>query len=68
MKLTIDAVVGTTVDQIVFMLIKMRDYQNYAPPPNMPIVVPKFAEAGSSNKRRSRSVYTKTPKRTKYLL
>ena len=46
----------------------MRDNQNDAPPPNPPIVVPEFVQAGSGNTRRSQSVYKKTPKRTKYSL
>ena len=66
LKFTGGAVLGATVDQIASKLIEMRDNQNEAPPTNPPIVVPEFVQAGSGNKRRSRSVYKKTPKRTKY--
>ena len=66
LKPTVSAVVGATVDQVASKLIEMQDNQNDAPPPNPPIVLPEFVQAGSGNKRRSRFVYKKTPKRTKY--
>ena len=65
LKLTVGAVLGATVDQVASKLIEMRDNQNDAPPPNPSIVVPEFVQAGSGKKRHSRSVYKKTPKRTK---
>ena len=66
LKPTIGAVLGATVDLVTSKLIEMRDNQNDAYPPNPPIVVPEFVQAGSNKKRRCRSVYKKTPKRTKY--
>ena len=66
LKPTVGAVLGATVDQVASKLIEMRDKQNDAPPPNPPIVVPEFVQAGSDIKRRSRSVYKKTPKRTNF--
>ena len=66
LKLTVGAGLGTTVDQVTSKLIEMRDNHNDAPPSNTPIALPEFVQAGLSNKRRSRSVYKKTPKRTKY--
>ena len=62
LKPTICAVIGATVDHLTSKLIEMRDSQNDAPPPNPPIVVPEFVQAGSGKKRRSRSVYKKTLK------
>ena len=67
LKPTVGAVLGATVDQVASKLIEMRDNQNDASPPNTPIVVPEFVQAGSGKKRHSRSVYKKTPKRTNYL-
>ena len=66
LKPTIGAVLGATVDQVASKIIEMWDNQNDAPPPNPPIVVPEFVQAGSGKKRLSRSVYKKTPKRSKY--
>ena len=66
LKPTVGAVLGAMVDQVAAMLIEMRDNQNDAPLPNPPIVVPEFVQVGSGNKRRSRSVYKKTPTTTKY--
>ena len=66
LKPTVGAVLGATVDQVASKLIEIRDNQNDAPPPNPPIVVPEFVQAGSGKKQRSRSVYKKTPKCTKY--
>ena len=67
LKPTVGAVKGATVDQVASKLIEMWDNQIDAPPFNPLIVVPEFVQTGSGNKRRSRSVYKKTPKRTKYL-
>ena len=66
LKPTVGAVLSVTVDQVASKLIEMRDNRKNAPPPNPPIVVPLFVQAGLGNKRRSRSVYKKTFKRTKY--
>ena len=66
LKPTVGAVLGAPVDQVASKLIEMRNNQNDSPPPNPPIVVPEFVQAGSGNKRRNRSVYKKTPTRTKY--
>ena len=63
---TVGAVLGATVDQVASKLIEMRDNQNDAPPPNPPIVVLEFVQAGSGKKRRGQSIYKKTPKRSKY--
>ena len=57
LKPTVGAVLSATVDQVASKLIEIWDDQNDAPPPNPPIVVPKFIQAGSGKKRRSRSVY-----------
>ena len=65
-KPTVGAVLGATVDQVASKLIEMRVNQNDAPPLNPLIVVFEFVQAGSGKKRRSRSVYKKTPKRSKY--
>ena len=65
LKQTVGTVLGATVSQVASKLIEMLDHQNDAPLPNPPIVVPEFVQAGSCKKRRSRSVYKKTPKRTK---
>ena len=66
LKRTVGAVLCATVDQVDSKLIEMQDNQNDAPPPNRPIVVPEFVQAGSDNKQHSRSIIKKTPKRTKY--
>ena len=66
LKPTVGALLGATVDQVASKLIAMRDNRNDAPPPNPPIVMPEFVQAGSGNKQRSQTVYKKTPKRTKY--
>ena len=66
LKPTVNPVLGATVDHIASKIIEMRDNQNEAHPSNPPIVVPEFVQAGSGNKRRIRSVYNKTFKRTKY--
>ena len=66
LKPTVGAVLGATVDQVATKLIEMRDNQNDALLPNPPIVVPEFVQASSGNKRRSRSVYKMTHKRTRY--
>ena len=42
LKPTVGAVLGATVDQVASKLSEMRDNQNHAPPPNLPIVVPEF--------------------------
>ena len=68
LKLTVGAVLGAIVDQVVSKLFEMRDNQTDAIPFNPPIVIPEFVQAGSGKKRRSRSVYQKTPKRSKYSL
>ena len=65
-KPTVASVLGATVDQVASILIEMRDNQNDAPSHNPPFVVPQFVQPGSGVKRRSLSVYKKTPKRTKY--
>ena len=65
LKTTVGVVLCATVDQVASKLIEMRDKQNDAPQPNPPIVVPEFVQAGSGKKRRSRSVYKTTPKRSK---
>ena len=65
LKPTVGAVLGATVDQVASKLIEMRNNQNDAPPPNPPIVLPEFNQAGSGKKRRRRLVY-KAPKRSKY--
>ena len=64
LKHTVGAVIGATVDQVAAKLIEMRDNRNDAPPPNPPIVLPEFVKPGLGTKRRSRSAYKKTPKRT----
>ena len=63
---TVGAVLGVTVDQVAFKFIEMRDKQNDEPPFNLPIVVSEFVQAGFGKKRRNRSVYKKTLKRSKY--
>ena len=67
LKPTVGAVLGATIDQVAFKLIEMRNNQNDAPPPNPPIMLPELNRAGSGKKRRSQTVYKKTPKRSKYL-
>ena len=62
---TEEAVLGATVDQVASKLIEMRNNQNDAFPPNPPIVLPEFNQAGSGKKRRRQLVY-KAPKRSKY--
>ena len=66
LKPTVGAVLAATVYQVADKLIEMRDNQNDAPLPNPHIVVPEFFKASSGKKRRSRSVYKKTPTLTKY--
>ena len=65
-KPTVGAVLGATVDQVASKLIEMRNNQNLAPPSNPPIMLPELNQAGLGKKRRSRTVYKKTPKRSKY--
>ena len=65
LKPTVGAVLGATVDQVASKLIEMWDNQNDAPPPNPPIVLLEYIQAGSGYNRRHRSVL-KTPIRTKY--
>ena len=65
LKPTVGAVLGATVDQVASKLIAMRNNQNDEPPPNPPIVLPEFNQAGSGKKRRRRLVY-KAPKHSKY--
>ena len=62
----VGAVLGDTVDQFSSKYIEMQVKQHDAPTPNPPIVVPQFDHAGVGNKWRSRSIYKKTPKRSKY--
>ena len=52
LKPTVGAVVGATVDQVASKLIEMRNNQYDASPPNPPIVVPEFVQAGSGKKQR----------------
>ena len=66
LKPTVGAVWGDTVDQVASKLIEMQNNQHDTPPPNPQIVVPQFVQESSGKKRRSRSVYKQTPKRTKY--
>ena len=66
LKPTVGAVLGATVDQVASKLIEMRNYQNDAPPPNPPIMLPELNQAGSGKKRRSQTVYKKKFKRNKY--
>ena len=40
LKPTVGAVLGATVDHVAFKLIEMRNNQNDAPPPNVPIMLP----------------------------
>ena len=44
----------------------MRNNQNDSSPPNPPIMLPELNQAGSGTKRRSQTVYKKTPKQNKY--
>ena len=46
LKPTVGAVSGATVDHVASKLIEMRNNQNDAPPPNPPIVLPEFNQAG----------------------
>ena len=66
LKPTFGLVLCATVDQVASKQIEMWDNKNDAPPPNSPIVVPQFVQAGSGKKRLSRFVYKKIPKRSKY--
>ena len=66
LKLTVGVVLGTTLDQAASKLIEMRNNQNDAPSSNPPIMLPELNQAGSGKTRRSRTVYKKTPKRSKY--
>ena len=66
LKPAVGAVLGATVDQVASKLIKMRNNQNDAPPPNPPIMLPELNQAGSGTKRRSQTVYKKKHKRSKY--
>ena len=65
LKPTVGAVLIATVDQVASKLIKMRNNQNDAPPPNPPIVLPELNQAESGKKRRRGLVY-KALKRSKY--
>ena len=47
LKSTVGAVLKATIDQVASKLSKMRNNQNDAPPPNPPIVLPEFNQAGS---------------------
>ena len=64
LKPKVGAVLGATVDQVAYKLIEMRDKQNDAPLSNSFIMLPEFVQTGLGNKRRNRSVYKKTPKRS----
>ena len=66
LKPTVGAVLGATVDQVATKLFEMRNNHNDAPPTNPPIMVPELNQAGSGKKRRIKTVYKKTPKRSKY--
>ena len=66
LKPTVGAVLDATVDQVASKLIEMPNYQNDAHPPNPPIMLPEFYQAGSGKKRRSQTVYKKKPKQSKY--
>ena len=66
LKPTIGAVVDATVDQVASKLIKMRNKQNDAAPPNPPIMLLQLNQAGSGKMRRRRTVYKKKRKRSKY--
>ena len=66
LKPTVGSVLGATVDQVAYKLIEMRNNQNDAPPPNPPIMLPELNQAGSGTRRRRRTVYKKTHKRSKY--
>ena len=66
LKPTVGAVLGATVDQVANKLIEMQNNHNDAPPPNSPIMLPELNKAGSGKKRRSKTVYKKKPKRSKY--
>ena len=66
LKSTVNAVLNATVDQVASKLIEMQNNQNDAPPPNPPMMLPELNQAGSGKKRRSQTVYKKTPKRSKY--
>ena len=46
LKPTVGAVLGASVDQVASKLIEMRNKQNDAPPPNPPIMLPEFNQAG----------------------
>ena len=46
LKPTVGEVLGATVDQVASKLIKMRNNQNGAPPPNAAIMLPELQQAG----------------------
>ena len=46
LKPTVGVVLGATVDQVAFKLIEMRNNQNDAPQPNLPIMLPKLNRLG----------------------
>ena len=52
LKPTVGAVLGVTVDQVASKLIKIRNNHNDAPPPNPPIMLLEFNQAGSGKTRR----------------
>ena len=66
LKPTVGGALGATVDQVASKLIKIRNNQNDAPPPNPPIMLPELNQAGSGKKRRSQTVFKKKSKRSKY--
>ena len=66
LKPTVGAVLGATVDQVASKLIEMRNNQNDAFPPNLPLMLPELNQTGSDKKRRRRTVYKKTLKQSKY--
>ena len=43
----VGAVLGATVDQVASKLIEMQNNKNDAPPPNLPIMLPKLNQVGS---------------------
>ena len=61
LKPTVGAVLGATVDQVASKLIEMRNNQNDAPPPNLPIMLPELNQAGSGKTRCSQAVYKENP-------
>ena len=67
LKLTVNADLGATVDQIASKLIEMRNNQNDAPPLNPPIMLPELNQAWSGKKRRRQTVCEKTQTKQVYI-